>query len=97
MTAAYAECGLWRGPNTLKYRNATPSIIPARANASTYCSPASLDVAYGDRGRGSTKLAGEQYVPRPSLPASSTCLDVAYGDRGRGSTDSVFGRTGASP
>ena len=25
MTAAYAESGLWRGPNTLKYRRLTVS------------------------------------------------------------------------
>src|SRR6266404_3096931 len=32
---------------------ATPSISPARANARTYCSPASFDAAYGERGSGS--------------------------------------------
>src|SRR6476659_6393817 len=54
ITAAYADDGLWRGPNTLKYRSATPSRSPPRAYASTYCSLASLDAAYGERGRGST-------------------------------------------
>src|SRR3954462_2016370 len=54
ITAAESDEGLWRGPNTLKYRSATPSISPPRAYASTYCSLASFDAAYGERGKGST-------------------------------------------
>src|SRR3982750_1345734 len=64
ITAAYADEGLWRGPNTLKYRSATPSISPPRAYASTYCSLASLDAAYGERGNGSTvSTFGRSGVP----------------------------------
>ena len=52
-TAAYCECGLWRGPNTLKKRStvvSSPSYT--RANATQNRSAASFVTPYGESGSG---------------------------------------------
>ncbi len=50
ITAAYWLSGRWRGPYTLKYRIETVSSRNSSQNTRQYCSPATFETAYGERG-----------------------------------------------